>query len=423
MTGTARRRTAVALACAVAALSLLVVRSWRIDYDYSIDFQAYWLAGGRILAGEAERLYAPGGGPAEGTPRALPAAEFKNMPLVAVGFAPLAEFDYLTAKRIFWWIGLAALLATALVVGLWILPASLGPPMTRVAAAVALVACFAPAQTALRHGQTTPLVTLLVTGYLAAALQRKRLAAGLLLAAAAIIKWPAWLLAVSDALHRRRHVLAAFLAGVVLLTGASVALFGMPLHDEYMSEVRSHAGTVMTGHNNQSVAAVLTRLSGPVPAHDWTPRPLSNGVQVGTVLVTLGLLAAVLLALLPRRSGPPLDAGTSRLLEFPAVTALGIVILPVAWDHYFLLLAPALAALAMGLHARRLLGRPAVLAGLVLAAGALALPTPQLFLEEFGRFGWPGALIVSHYFLGALLVIGLAGLGLRAAPVTRTETT
>ena len=86
-----------------------------------------------------------------------------------------------------------------------------------------------------------------------------------------------------------------------------------------------------------------------------------------------------------------------------------------AWDHYFLLLAPGLVALAAGLQARGLLARPAFLAGWIAATAAIALPTPQYFLERAGEIGWPGALILSHYFLGALMVIAVAGSGLRVA--------
>jgi hypothetical protein len=67
MNGAGRARTLVLVLVAVAALGLLVARSWRIDYAYSIDFQTYWLAGSRVASGQAAMLYAPGGGPAGST--------------------------------------------------------------------------------------------------------------------------------------------------------------------------------------------------------------------------------------------------------------------------------------------------------------------------------------------------------------------
>ena len=96
---------------AVLALTLCVVRSWRIDYPYSIDFQVYWLAGKRVAHGEGASLYAAGGGPDDGTPLRMAAHEFKNVPLVAWAFAPFASLPYLEAKRAFWWLSLACLVA------------------------------------------------------------------------------------------------------------------------------------------------------------------------------------------------------------------------------------------------------------------------------------------------------------------------
>ena len=106
-------RSLTLVVLAVASVCLLVARSWRIDQPYSIDFQTYWLAGSRVAAGEAEDLYRPGGGPAEGIPLELPANEFKNLPIVSALFVPFARTAYLTAKRIFWWVGLGALAAAA----------------------------------------------------------------------------------------------------------------------------------------------------------------------------------------------------------------------------------------------------------------------------------------------------------------------
>jgi hypothetical protein len=78
------------------------------------------------------------------------------------------------------------------------------------------------------------------------------------------------------------------------------------------------------------------------------------------------------------------------------------------------LLAPAIAMLAVGLEARGLLGRPLVAASLGLAVLLLALPTPQRLLDVVDTLGWPGRLALSHYLIGAVIVILLAVRGLCA---------
>ena len=130
-----------------------------------------------------------------------------------------------------------------------------------------------------------------------------------------------------------------------------------------------------------------------------------------------GLLAARRAAREREREedGAPGTAVPLLLLEIPAVLAFGIVALPVAWDHYFLLLAPALAMLAVGLEGHGLLARPAVAVSFGAAVLALALPTPQALLDRAGAMGWPARLVLSHYLIGALVVIALAVRGLWAA--------
>jgi hypothetical protein len=406
----AHRWAGVAAALALAAIGLLVVRSWKIDYPYSIDFQVYWLAGVRIAAGNAASLYEPGGGPAEGTPRAMAAHEFKNIPVVALAFAPFARLDYARAKRWFWWTGLGALLLSGVLLGRFVLPPSAGAPGTRVAWSLALICSLAPAHTALRHGQTTPLVLLALTGYLAAALRGRPWLAGACLALASVVKLPVLALGGVDALRARLRQVAAWLLGLAALVGASIELFGPGLHRQYLAGLEEQAGSVMTGHNNQSIAAALTRLAGPAPVNDWQPRPLAPGVEAAS-LVLSAVLAALLVGAVLRARGRS-GSATRRLLEFPAALALGLVVLPVAWDHYFLLLAPGLAALAVGLGRRGLLVHPAVAATLGFAFVALAVPTPGWLLERGPAAGLPGAVLLSHYFLGALVVFALAVAGL-----------
>ncbi len=404
----------LALVAALFACGLLAVRSWKIDHDYSIDFQAYWLGGQRLASGHAADLYAAGGGEASGTPRQLVAGEFKNIPLVATAFMPLSRLPYLTAKRVFWWINLAAVAATALVLALGVLPARWGSGWQRFLLALAALAVMAPTHIALRHAQTTPLITLLFSGALALALRGRDAAAGLLLAGALLVKWPAWSLAAADLLRGRKHALLAWSAGLAGGVALSLILFGPALHITYLQGVVENAGTVMTGHNNQSVAAVVTRLTGGAPVHDWTPRPLTPAARGLSAVLSLVLLLAVATALW--RSRQWASTRRSRRLEFAAASAVGLVVLPLAWDHYFMLLVPGLAALTVVLQDEGHLGRrpPAFLLAATFAA--LALPTPTFILEQATALGLGGALLLSHYFAGALGMLALALLALRRPP-------
>jgi hypothetical protein len=400
-----------ALSAAVLAMCLLGLRAWNIDYDYSIDFQAYWLAGQRVATGQAGDLYAAGGGPDAGTPQAMVAQEFKNIPLVAAAFAPLARLPYPDAKRVFWWINLAAVMATALVLGWGVMPAGWGPPLQRSLICLAALAVMAPTHIALRHAQTTPLITLLLALALAASLRKREGDAGLLLGLAFLIKWPAALIAASDFVRGRIRgamVFAATVAGALVL---SILIFGLPLHAAYLDGVTANIGTVMTGHNNQSVAAVITRLGGQAEVRDWTPQGMTTTARVLTAVVSLCLVAGVVLTL--RRTAGQAQAARTRRLEFAALTTLGIIILPVAWDHYFMMMVPGLVALAVVLSQDRQLGRPPIFLLLAGSLAALALPSPGSLLDHAEALGPLGGLLLSHYFIGALGILALLYLAAR----------
>jgi len=404
-----------ALAAAVLAMSLLALRAWNIDYDYSIDFQAYWLGGQRVAAGQAADLYAAGGGPGAGTPQALVAHEFKNIPLVAAAFAPLARLPYPTAKRVFWWINLAAVMATALVLGRWVMPARWGPPLQRSLICLAALAAMAPTHIALRHAQTTPLITLLLALALAAALRQRDADSGLLLAAAFLIKWPAAVIAAADFVRGRWRAAVAFTALTAGALALSLLLFGADLHAAYLDGVTENIGTVMTGHNNQSVAAVVTRLGGSAPVRDWTPQAMTPAARAVTLALSLALLAGVVATLRCTRGQK--RAPRTRRLEFAALSTLGIILLPVAWDHYFMMLVPGLAALAVVLSEDGLLGRPPIFLLLMASVAALALPSPTFLLDAAPRLGFLGGLLLSHYFAGALGILALVTVAARRARV------
>ncbi len=418
--GTAARRWTgiAAVLAAVLSLTVLGVRSWRIDYPYSIDFQVYWLAGSRVAAGHATSLYEPGGGPDEGVPLEMPRFEFKNLPIVSVAFVPFAGLDYVSAKRVFWWISFGALLGSAVLLGRFVLPGSLGSTGARIAWSVAMICIMAPAHTSLRHGQTTPLVLLLLTAYVVFGLRECRGLSGACLALAGVVKLPVLFLAGLEAVRRRWSTVVAW--GLVLAATVAFSLvgFGLELHRQYMAGLGQHAGTVMTGHNNQSIPAVVTRLTGQTGIYDWEPRPIPAGAMAASVMVTV-LLGGILAWGLARR---PVRAGPQRLLiDFSAVLAFGLVVMPVAWDHYFLLLVPAVAALATGLDALGPPLRRAVLGVLGVAFAAIALPTPQRLLYGAPDWGLPGSLLLSHYFVGAVLVLVLAVAGPRRKEATLHE--
>jgi hypothetical protein len=324
--------------------------------------------------------------------------------LVAAAFAPLAAWDYATAKRIFWWGGLAAILGASWCVGRWVLPDAAGPPSARVALAFAVVAAMAPTHIALRHGQTTPFVAGLIALYVAASVRQRPVTAGVALGIACLVKFPPLILLGLDATKGRSRTVTACLVTIVSAVSISLVVFGPRLHAAYERGIAGQAGQVMAAHNNQSLAAVATRMLGEAPHQDWSPRPLGTSARVLTELAAVALLGLVAWGVLSAKQ---------LAYEVPAALSLGIVVLPVAWDHYVLMLAPALVAMAAHLAARDHRSRAPLVAAMVIAYALLALPTPGPWIDAAVAGGPVEALVLSHYFIGLLIVLGVAVAALR----------
>ncbi|HEX5041547.1 MAG TPA: glycosyltransferase family 87 protein [Candidatus Polarisedimenticolaceae bacterium] len=363
-----------------------------------------------MAQGEGGSLYAAGGGPADGTPQVLAAHEFKNLPLLAWAFAPFATLPYLEAKRAFWWLSLACLIAGGAVAGAGVLPRRAGTGAERALAGAALALACDPAHVALRHGQTTPLILLLLAGAWAAAQHAAPRAEGALLALAATVKIPVLALVALAGLRARWRTLLACALVAGAFVSLSFLLFGAAPHRAYLAGLAEHAGTVMPGHNNQSVAAVAQRLLSDAPVNDWTPRPLSPPVRRASLVGTLLLAAAFVWGAVAKRRSPEDDG-----LDRAGALSLGLLALPVAWDHYFLLLVPAIVAVVAAFAVRGLLARPLVSAALFLSVLAITLPTPERVLQVATSLGPAAGLLLSHQAMGTALLLLLAAAARRAA--------
>ncbi len=319
-------------------------------------------------------------------------AGFKNLPIVAGLLAPLGALERTSAQRLFLGFELLCLLASfALSLALfsrepvedWLL--------------LALFATSRHAATCLRLGQLTPLCLVLVL-LVFAALRRGRLArAGLFQALAFLIKLPVGGLALSFALRRQWRALAAAAATVAAALAASLALFGAELHADYLRfAVLENAGRTLTAHNNPTFAAAWARFPATAGLFDWSMVEVSP--------VANAAVAALLLALGVRLWRSLRGPRVSQDVGLAAALCLSLLLLPVSWDHYYLLLLPPLALSGLAIRRR---GPPRGLALAWLAVFALQ-GTPVLQLLLWG--GRPLAASALGAWLPSLPLLGCAGL-------------
>ena len=404
-------RLPAALAALLGAAGLLVARSWTIDIPYSIDFRVYHLAGERLASGRAADLYAPQQAASEGQQVALARNEFKNLPIIAAAFIPFSWLPYLAAKRVFWILSLACLLGAAFVTARCAgrLGGRADPAWFCLVTALFLAA--APAHISLRHGQLTPVALLGLAISLSLALSGRDRAAGAVLACAAALKIPLLALVASDVARRATRRLLWWAVASAALLASSILLFGPALHGSYLDHIFSHAGRAMTGHNNQSLDGALMRImTRDSTLNDWTPLAEPVPVMAVRSAASVALLGVLAFALWRSRS---LRGPRALALDLPAFLSLGLLLFPVAWDHYFLFLILALPYLVCALPAPAGTGERLLRLGSLVAAGALLmLPTPHGLLEGSHPPGLAAHIAISHYTLGALVMFLLSALGL-----------
>ena len=363
--------TAVSVACALLALT---------SGPVFIDFDKAYLYAGRVALTEPSRLYECTRGQC-----------FVNIPIVALLFAPLAALNPTVAGILFSIAGALLLLAAV-------------RRMARGEAAdvIAWTAILSgPIYYSVRIGNTTHMLLLpLMVAFdrLAAGSQTM---AGMILAGASLLKPPLALFLPYFLLRRQVRAAVVMAACAACAVAASIAVFGVDLHWFWFREFVLRQGSrPIAAYNVQSVNGFLGHLLTRGHLRDWYPIDVGLRFRI----LSAGLAAALVgcVAAACWRSGPPRgEAGRS--VELWLVLCLTVLVAPISWTHYDLLLLIPIAALLPRYASLDWRSRAGLVASLVLMA------PPVLVLSIQSRIG--NALyervLVSHYFFGALLLLGV----------------
>ena len=295
------------------------------------DFSVYLDAGLRLIRGSP--LYEASGiaGGVIGPP---------FQPVLLVPFAALALLNVEAARLVWYGFNLVCLAA-----GLYWWHVALAPARGDVASRPGLIvwpllAVGYPLQTNFEH-QNINAVLLALIG-LAALLDRqgRSRSAGLWLGAAAALKVFPLLLFGVLAVRRRWRTLAWATASAVALTLVPVVRYGVAGYATLLRDWWSLSGSGQwpIRRHNQSLFAMLGRYLEPGDLLTWGPIPDTASPHVHLVwIVAALLLTVILLAAIAR---PPAGDTTVALT---AGLCLAVVLSPIAWEHYWLLLWPAFA--------------------------------------------------------------------------------
>ena len=291
------------------------------------DFQGFLEAGRRILTGSP--LY-EGSGPGIGV---------TWPPFLGLFFAPFATLDALSplAARLTWYT--VGLLGMWLGLRLWARAyfAERFNGWTEVppsALLVPLLCVVFPSQTNFEHQNLNPLL-LWILGATAFALSRHRaLIAGAALGAAVALKaFPALLIPYLVYRRRWKSVAAAIVTSVVL-TLLPLLRYGMEAGAQLADWWRISGGAWPTRSNNQSLVAAVDRMI----TGFGNPHVTLSGNEL-TIAVSAAIACALVAVFIAAIRRAPSEAVVTR--ELAMVTVLAVLLSPIAWDHYWVLLLPA----------------------------------------------------------------------------------
>ena len=224
-----------------------------------------------------------------------------------------------------------------------------------------LLLCF-PLWEQCRLGQLTLILLLLITGAWAAERSGWACLAGALLGTATCIKLFPGFLFIYYALRGRWKVVLVGLLTIAGLTTLTASILGIDAYRSYLFTVLPEIQWFRVGWNNDSVWGFWSRLFDPAPEH-VRDRSLTEPLFYSPILAkTLSLISsAMMVGILAWavRLRSRHDAGSedprsvvNDLTFTLAVTAM-LLVSPICWEHYLLLLLAPLAIVWINLPASR----------------------------------------------------------------------
>jgi Glycosyltransferase family 87 len=368
------------LACFLAFILL-----WHLSEPQKLfgDFtKGYYLAGSLVLKDPAN-LYGKAG----------ESLSFVNLPIIAFLFVPFSLFNKSIAVILMTSIGL---LASIVACYLSIRIANIKGRKKLIL--VGLYFVNSPLYYNLKIGNTTQfvLLALLLTVFF---ISRKReFWAGSLLAIAAIIKLPILLLAVYFVIRTRWKVVIGFGVTCTIIISASLLLFGLHLHQSWFEQcILPYLGQPLAASNVQSVDGFLARLLTHHSIQNWTPISVDWIFKLVKYCMVSILLGGTLWVFW--RTGIP-KTKEQVILEFSAVLCLSLLISPISWTHYYLLL-----LLPLSFY----LGGTFKLPNHVMWSILIAISTTLVSIPttHFNANQPLLKLFISHYFFGGVLLLGI----------------
>lgn len=329
------------------------------------------------------------------------ATGFVNLPIVAFVFTPFSFLPKPVALVLFFGLGLFASVYVWRILVRW---AELNGPQSALMAF--LMIGSGPVAYGVIVGNTSQMVMIAVLWGVIFMMRGKDWGAGVLFAAAALIKPALLLLGVYALLRGRWRVSLAGMAVCVVAAFLSITVFGWSLHRIWLEQTIFPAlqGLIMA-HNVQSIGGVVGRLFvGDLYLGNWDMHPVAPVVatiiKIGQT-ITIAIVAGSVV-LLARKARPQ----QTLAMEVSFILFLILLLPNISWNHYYVW---AFLPLSLLLPSVFPLNKKNPETWLILAAaGMIAQPVAFWHGSSDWVNGLFARLIVSLPFVGAVLLLAIS---------------
>jgi hypothetical protein len=321
---------------------------------------------------------------------------FVNIPIVAYLLTPFSIFEPFYSQLIFTVVSIIIVFVSYFLLIDWLKVSGFNQWLI-----LQLFVINGPLYYSIAIGNTTHFLLPIFLLALRALQKNHNFAVGFWVAIAALIKVPIVLLGVYFFLRKQWRTSLGFLIPTLITPLISIWIFGFQLHVEwYQKCIKPFSGKALSAFNNQSVSAFVIRLFT-TDAPDWYPLEMDLGARILKYLFFAVLIGGSIWVCWRSKTPKTLEM---KNLELCIVLTLALVISPISWTHYYLLLLIPYSLYIAGQLGPFRKGKiviPVALSALLISPPAikitLANPMLNLLISK---------VLISYYFFGGIILLG-----------------
>lgn len=379
---------------------------------YGVDFIAYYTATQLIESGEISEIYAEikddfsvvnSGKFFETAKRSgfqFAPTRYVYLPIFLAPFKLLTKFSFPTAATL--WLIFNLICVITVIFLEWYLTKDLPHPILRLMLIISLNLCSFPLFYALKLGQTSIIVYLVVCLIYYSTAKKHDSLAGIFLGIIIALKFSP-LLFVLYFLYRKRYTLViSCTLTVVTILLISIISYGLPPHKIYWNYLSDLSSLRIAAWSNQSMDAFLLRLFTKTTILHFYPIKVTTLFSIVSYAISLSVMGIVYLSLKGEKN---LNYQRLYPLEFSAIILCLLIMPSISWLHYLTLTTLSI-ILTVIAYCRLYPYRSWIIIPLIIISYAMIVfyIDHLSLVADFGQ-GYFTKLLLSFPFMGACLIL------------------